>query len=526
MRKKGFFAAALGAVVLFTALQYSSADNASQSVASSLLNEAASQNDTSSTATHTHTPTSKSDLVEAASPLPVTPEASNEAEIAQQPQEEVPPALSDESVPVEAFFAGTTVITPDTVKQLPASNQKPSVNVAIQQSIQNEINKWDLTESSPIQYSVDITGLFEDPDGDLLTTRVFIDNDSLKVSNLGSAIAIQGEPEASTDTVTLIAMAKDNYHGLDEEAWTKVSFVLPTVHDELEEDEPHPLIGHTWYRLETTNQIGGRHYNYEVIFCEAFKFINDQVFYASSENRILCPDAKELRLIGAYHQNKEALVVTSNQSAFDAEMAWRILSHYPADPQKGSRLLATVQSGSHNEVYTLHTNKDLAEAKINGITGQYAYQIDKHDYLYFLEEGVYVQGVAGMYFDDSRLHNPTWEPQVSGDLNMQSANMNVTCQYLLSQFDTYTVAGQGAYGDIIGTTSEFDGGPLKCLEMHHKDWGTTFSYLDVAFSKFYEFSDGEVFSIIFRPKKDYAHLVEELKLNLRYYHSEQYPPGT
>lgn len=526
MKKKGFFTAALGAVILFTVLQYSSADNASQSVARSLLNESVPQENTNHASTRIHAPTPMSDVAQATSPLPVTPEASSEAEITQQPQENTLQVLSNEGDPVDTPFPGTTVIIPNTVKQLPASNQKPAVNLAIQQSIQNEINKWDLTESSPIQYSVDITGLFEDPDGDLLTTRVFINSDSLKVSNLGSAIAIQGEPETSAEIVTLFAMAKDNYHGLDEEAWTKVNFVLPTVHDELEEDEPHPLIGHTWYRLETTNQIGGRHYNYEVIFCEAFKFINDQVFYASSDNRILCPDAKELRLIGTYHQSKEALIVTSSQSSFDAEMAWRILSHYPAAPQKGSRLLATVQSGNHHEVYTLHTSQYQAEAKINGITGQYAYQIEKHDYLYYLEDGKYVLGVAGMYMSDNRLYNPIYDAQVSGDLNMQSANMNVTCQDLLSQFDTYTVAGQGAYGDIIGTTSKFDGGPLKCDEKYHKDWGTTFSYLDVAFSKFYEFSDGEVFSIIFRPKKNYAHLVEELKLNLRYYHSEQYPPGT
>ena len=73
--------------------------------------------------------------------------------------------------PAEKFYSDTETLVVADDKDRAARNQKPQVNPAVQQSIQHEINQWSFTENSPINYSIDVTGLFEDPDDDLLTTQ-------------------------------------------------------------------------------------------------------------------------------------------------------------------------------------------------------------------------------------------------------------------------------------------------------------------------------------------------------------------
>jgi hypothetical protein len=415
--------------------------------------------------------------------------------------------------PAKKFYSDTETLVVADDKDRADRNQKPQVNPAVQQSIQHEINQWSFTENSPINYSIDVTGLFEDPDDDLLTTQIAVNHPKFSVSNLGGRTSVQGTPKVGEAPTQLIARAKDDYHGSEEEAWVTTHFSLPSMYSGLEDDGLHPLIGETWYRLETNHQFAGKTYNYEKVYCEAFKFINDEVFFASSSNLTTCPSEHELRKVGGYYVDGNTLVVSSNQSIFDTDMRWKILETYPSHPTFTTAHVTQVKMGNEYETYTV-ASKAQIEQRINTVTGLEALQLTPLNYMYLANDGRYYLGWYGMHIGNYQLHNPDWPDRMDGDLNVQSYNTTVVCEDLLEKFDHYSVGGQGVYGDIIGQTIGENFEPIECGEqpLGHLQY----SYFDVDFLEFDEFKHGEVFSIILRPKKEWRHKVEEMKLNVRY----------
>ena len=351
--------------------------------------------------------------------------------------------------PAEKFYSDTETLVVADDKDRADRNQKPQVNPAVQQSIQHEINQWSFTENSPINYSIDVTGLFEDPDSDLLTTQIAVNHPKFSVSNLGGRTSVQGTPKVGEAPTQLIARAKDDYHGSEENAWVTTSFSLPSMSSGLEEDGLHPLIGETWYRLETNHQFAGKTYNYEKVYCEAFKFINDEVFFASSSNLTTCPNEHELRKVGGYHVDGNALIVSSNQSMFDTDMRWKILETYPSHPTFTTAHVTQVKMGNEYETYTV-ASKAQIEQRINTVTGLEALQMTTQNYMYLANDGRYYLGHYGMHLSNYQQTNPNWPDEMDGDLNVQSYNTTVVCEDLLDKFDHYSVGGQGVYGDIIG----------------------------------------------------------------------------
>lgn len=392
-------------------------------------------------------------------------------------------------------------------------NQKPQVNLEVQQSIQHEINQWSFTENSPINYSIDITGLFEDPDDDLMTTQLAVNHPKFSVSNIGGKTSVQGTPKVGEAPTQLIARAKDDYHGSEESAWVDTSFSLPSMSSGLEEDGLHPLIGDTWYRLETNHQFAGKTYNYEKVYCEAFKFINDEVFFASSSNLTTCPNEHDLRKVGRYHVDGNTLVVSSNQSIFDTDMRWKILETYPNHPTFTTAYVTQVKMGNEYETYTV-ASKAQIEQRINTVTGLEPLQLTPLNYMYLANDGHYYLGWYGMHIGNYQLGNPDWPDEMDGDLNIQSYSTTIVCKDVLSKFDFFSIGGQGLYGDVIGYTVSEEYDPIECAEQpinNHQ-----YSYLDVDFFDRDDFKHGEVFSIILRPKTEWRHKVEEIKLNVKF----------
>ncbi len=81
-----------------------------------------------------------------------------------------------------------------------AENRKPNINLAVAQQLQTIIYGWELTQSNPVNYSLSLEQLFEDPEGDLLTTRIWLENaNGLSVRNQGQII-LQGAPQATDQT--------------------------------------------------------------------------------------------------------------------------------------------------------------------------------------------------------------------------------------------------------------------------------------------------------------------------------------
>ncbi len=425
----------------------------------------------------------------------------------------VPGTFESVQLDVETFKAETrtTVITKE--QDRADSNQKPKVNLTVQQSIQHEINQWSFTENSPINYSVNIIGLFEDPDDDLLTTQIAVNHPKFSVSNIGGKTSIQGTPKVGVAPTQLIARAKDNYHGSEENAWVTTSFSLPSMSSGLEENGLHPLIGETWYRLETNHRFAGKTYNYEKVYCEAFKFINDEVFFASSNTLTTCPNEYELRKVGSYQVDGDTLIVSSTQSIFDNDMHWKILETYPSNPTFTTAHVAQVKMNNNYETYTL-ASKAQIEQRINTITGLEALQMTMQNYMYLANDGRYYLGWYGMHIGNYQLKNPDWPDEMDGDLNIQSYSTTVVCKDVLNKFDFFSIGGQGLYGDVIGYTVSEKNAPIECGVQPIKT--LQYSYLDVDFFDHDEFKHGEVFSIILRPKTEWRHKVEEIKLNVRF----------
>ncbi|UPR28552.1 hypothetical protein IS519_10040 [Vibrio crassostreae] len=414
---------------------------------------------------------------------------------------------------VVTYKGKTQTIVAEEERDRAGSNQKPHVNLTVQQSIQYEINQWSFTENSPINYSIDITGLFEDPDDDLLTTQLAVDHPKFSVSHLGGTSSLQGTPKIGNAPTQLIARAKDDYHGSEKGAWVTATFPLPSLSSGLEGEGLHPLIGQTWYRLETNHQFAGKTYNYEKVYCEAFKFINDEVFFASSNTLTTCPNEHQLRKVGSYHVDGDDLIVSSTQSIFDHDMRWKILETYPSHPTFTTAHVTQVKMGNEYETYTV-ASKTQIEQRINTITGLEALQLTPVNYMYLANDGHYYLGWYGMHIGNYQLTNPDWPDEMDGDLNIQSYNTTVICEDLLDKFNHYSVGGQGVYGDIIGQTIGENFEPIECegRPLGHLQY----SFFDVDFLEFDEFKHGEVFSIILRPKLEWRHKVEEIKLNVRY----------
>ncbi|WP_072055342.1 hypothetical protein [Aliivibrio fischeri] len=396
-------------------------------------------------------------------------------------------------------------------------NQKPKVDNDIQQQLQTMMYAWNLTQSTPVNYSFNINGLFYDEEHDFITTRVRFSYPGLSLINRGE-LTLVGSPIESDKPTQFIISAKDDYHGNKESAWTHVSFDLPST-EESNSSVEHPLIGHTLYRLETTNHFAGHSYEYEVVYCEAFKFINNLAYYAASTNKRTCPTEESLSEVGTYAIDDKHLIVTSSYSAFDAEQRWKILHSYESSFNKGESLLTTIHNGKEFETYTILKNKRAMESRLNVVTGQTPYQMEKFEYFFPTDkQGNYIKGTAGMYMMDSRLVNPNWF-ELDSDLNIHSDTHNMTCDFVVAFYQSSTMGGQGASGISITSSSIAPNyiDPLECEERINSDNGKRYAYLDLDYSPYDEFVDGGIYSYILKPKPEYAHLVEEFKVNLIYH---------
>ena len=396
-------------------------------------------------------------------------------------------------------------------------NQKPKVDDDIQQQLQTMMYAWNLTQSTPVNYSFNINGLFYDEENDFITTRIRFSYPGLSLINKGE-VTLVGSPIESDKPTRFIISAKDDHHGNEENAWAHVSFDLPSA-EESNSSIEHPLIGHTLYRLETTNNFAGHYYDYEIVYCEAFKFINNVVYYTASTSKEACPTEESLSEVGTYIIDNKQLVVTSSYSAFDAEQHWKIQHSYESSFNKGESLLTTIHNGKEFETYTILKNKRSMESRLNVVTGQYPYQMEKFEYFFPIDkQGNYIKGTAGMYMMDSRLINPNWS-ELDSDLNVHSDTHDMTCDFVVDFYQSSTMGGQGASGISITSSSIAPNNidPLECEERINPNNGKRYAYLDLDYSNYDELVDGGIYSYILKPKPEYAHLVEEFKVNLIYH---------
>lgn len=424
---------------------------------------------------------------------------------------------NSEQALLDAFEPNSTtvIVSTDDNNDGTGQNRKPELNQQIHQQLQTVIYSWQLTQGSPISYELNLNQLFSDPDDDFLTTRIDLSASGLSISNNG-ALLIQGTPELQTELSRLTVSVRDSYHGDDQQAWVSAHFSLPEVEASTEEQE-HPLIGDIVYRLESAKQHAGVSYNYEVVFCEAFKFINDVVYYAKSTAKTSCPNENQLRDIGHYQINGNQLIISSNESSFHAQQVWDLKKEYSSVQQKGvTNYFTTIYDGEKYESYTLQKSKAAMEAKINIHTGQYEYQSATFDYLILTPKQEYLLVYAGNYIYQRENIGSNGE-FMDSDLNIHGYDISLNCQYVGPFFQSSVMAGKGNYDiDIVSSSTH----PENTYSFHCGEFPSNqrFSlFTDLTYSPYDEFIDGNVYSYIFRPKPEYAHLYEELKMNFVYH---------
>ena len=404
-------------------------------------------------------------------------------------------------------------------------NQKPSINRDTQQRLQEHLNHWEFAQSTPVNYVFNFNGLFVDSERDFITTRVDFFFEGLSLKNRG-ALRITGIPKPSEHPSVFIISAKDDRHGDNEDAWVHATFELPTLGDAPIIEKKHPLLDQIWYRLESSYLFLDEGFDYETVYCEAFKFINDQAYYAKSTTKQTCPDDAQLQQIGTYHLEGQTLVVISNRSVFDTNLTWDIKHSYLSTKGKGESHLTTVSSGKHVETYTLLKDKTAMESRLNITTGQEQYQMETFEYLLPVRNSqdatiqnkyTYLPVTAGIYIFDNRKIDSLYY-QSDSDLNINSQTHDMRCEDITYFYQSSTMGGPGEFSEIISTSlDDRNGSPIECEMRTDTSINKTFVYLDLDYDDYHEFVEGEVYSYVLKPKPEYAHMVEELKLNLIYH---------
>ncbi|KOO02970.1 hypothetical protein [Vibrio nereis] len=400
-----------------------------------------------------------------------------------------------------------------------STNGKPYINQHVYQRLQQELSGWELVEDKPTNFRLWVADLFDDPEHDFVSIRIELKLQGVKMSG-SSALTFRGIPKATASPQLKIS-AKDDHHGNDEEAWVSAHFDLSLTH--AAELNRHPLEGETVYRLETTHNLNNQYTLYEVVYCEAFKFVQQEVFYAASNNKTQCPTEEQLRKVGSYTVNADTLIVSSNQSFLDAEQTWKLKKQYPSVKHpEVTNYFVSVHNGKQFESYTMQKDRAVFEERINATTGQYLYQIAWFDYLLPLPSGDYLITEVGNYiYDHGSESVGPYNETIDSDLNLRSYNKNLSCRNIATWYESQVIAGKGNY-DIDLISSQLPYEPtynIDCFEyVSNLVTGQRSLAFDLNYSPYDEPVAGQVYSYILRPKPQYAERLEELKLNLIYHH--------
>ncbi len=398
-------------------------------------------------------------------------------------------------------------------------NSKPVLNQDAYLRIEREISSWELIEGKPTKLSLWAADLFDDPEHDFLSKRIELTLSGVKLAGT-STLELKGIP-AATIAPTLTISARDDHHGVEEDAWVSVHFDLPLISPS--QLFRHPLEGETVYRLETTSNLAGQSTPYEVVYCEAFKFIDQNVYYASSTNKTQCPNEDRLQKLGNYVVDGVDLIVSSRRSSFDAEQTWTLKKQYASIKHpEVENYFVSVYDGKQFESYTMQKSRSAMEQRINAPTGRYLYQIAFFDYLLPLQNGEYLVSEIGnfIYNHNTEVVGPFGEI-IDSDLNLRTYQQSLSCVDVAFWYNSHVIAGQGDY-QIEIITSPYPYDPTYNIDCYEYTSNLTTGQISLAFdlnySPYDELLAGEVYSYILRPKPEFADRVEEIKLNLIYSH--------
>ncbi|MEH0761506.1 hypothetical protein H4F20_17635 [Vibrio sp. 16] len=449
---------------------------------------------------------------------PPSPSAASKSTPPDKPAKALQAERQDEQLPLEESVEPTTstLITRDTqVHMASRENSPPFIVEEEYQRLLTLINQWPLTVGEPTQLKLNISNLFDDPDNDLLATRISLNLSGMSLSG-GPILTISGTP-ASTSNPSLTISARESAQF--EENWISARFALP-LHDRLAHAQ-HPLEGDILYRLETTHELNGQFTLYEVVYCQAFQFTQQEVYFAASNNKTSCPTESQLQKIGSYYLDGDKLIMASQLSSLDADQIWALKHQYSSNVSpEVSNYLVAVDNGRQFESYTMQKSRAEMERRLTAVTGQKQFQLTKFDYLLPLPDDQYLPIEVGNYLYDygHQVVGPNSET-VDSDLNLVAPQHNLSCAQIAKWYQMDVVGGLGEYGiDIISSSDRtIPDHNVECVEFQSNSvTGRISIAFDGAYTPYDKFAEGEIYSYILRPYPQYAERLEELKINMTY----------
>lgn len=248
-----------------------------------------------------------------------------------------------------------------------AFNQAPVVVEAEKIALQNQIDSWDLQAGEEFHGSINVSALFEDKDGSV-------------VSYWGTDITVKGLdiPDVDKPTQTIEGTPAKQYAAGetsfrivvrdDEGAVAETTFTLPEVKEGVlpPPADKHPLVGKTWYYLENGSNDGDdTTHDYSRVWCEAVKFEEGTIYGVdrTPENRTVCTEPTANW--GSYEIIGDKIIPTFTRSVnAKAGMSYEVDNALNAELiSKGAQSVQFSEDG-FSSLYTYFSNKADAQARI------------------------------------------------------------------------------------------------------------------------------------------------------------------
>ena len=395
-----------------------------------------------------------------------------------------------------------------------ALNQAPVINQAEKERLQQQIDAWYLQQGEAFDQSIDISELFSDTDGQVVSYW----GGEVQVAGLtiadveGPMITLRGTPsQASPAGKTFTVKVKD-----DQGAKSSTTFTLPEVKEGIAPPSlKHPLEATTWYRLEHGGGTPEVTLNYSRIWCDTLRFENGKVSgnYRTMDNLTQCGDLDNRSLYnGTYQVQGEKLI-----ASFGQEKATLTITDAD-DIAPGAKTL-TWSSDEGTERYTLFRHQSDAEARIQIKSNDGPEKRFFNMPLPTQVDGVEALGMVSLSL--RRNNNPDDKGAMDANLTLEFPDQNFTCQDAKEFYKSFIITGR----DLVTETIDDNGIVHKSygvyswdewensLECHRKKDKNGIEHATIDFD-LPELTIGGVYSFIGRVKKHQGEYIEAIKFNM------------
>ena len=404
-----------------------------------------------------------------------------------------------------------------------SANALPELDKVLAADLQTQITTdWSLQVGTPISNMVlDITGLFTDPDGDMikfgtlprLSSTYLEKGITAKYSSDYSQVILSGVPTAVANQGTISIDASDDFHGHGE--WTTVTLDLPEIEaGAAPEPDLHPLEGKTWYMLEHGSSNGENEQNYASIWCDSIKFEDGIVLgnVRSIANKTSCSAADTQTENATYEVIDGKLFATFEfeEDGQDLVETFQVEVFEDADDiSTGAKTIIHRMKDSTDdsaERYTYFSNKADIEKRIN-VTSEMG--PDARYFAAYLpaeKNLTYNLGTIGLALNENS--NPNDSDVMDADLSFDVPNNNFTCATINEFFSGFYFTGE----DIGSVASrDFNGTPIECYT--NEENGVNYASVDFDLPAL---TVNNVYSVIGKVKDSDGEYLEAVKFNIEW----------